>query len=369
MYRITSATEEQFFSMRTEWTALLEKYDHATLFHTWEWHYAWWKVWSRDLVLELNLVIARDESGELLGMAPLYLYKQSLCYGLCTITKLQFIGDSSSIKATVRSEYLDFIVSSKHKYLTLELLSYIHDNGRWSKALFSDIRTESSLSKLVMNSPDFGNNYVRISLKDVGVRIETSLQFSEYLKLLGKNTRLACYNRRKRLKELGEVRIKKNSESTGSSIDILNAFHIERWGRICFNEQAASFHRNVASFDTFIDNVDFTMVELNNKPISIIYNIDYKKTRYNIQLGFINMDKNRLSPGYLQLGYSIEDAFSTSEIDYFDLLAGYGKNSFYKERLCGETYLFHSLEVIRSPVLKLVYRSYDFYKYVRNAVK
>lgn len=47
---------------------------------------------------------------------------------------------------------------------------------------------------------------------------------------------------------------------------------------------------------------------------------------------------------------------SDSNILYYDMLAGYGINPFYKARFKGEEVGFTTLEFVRSPVLKLTYQ-------------
>lgn len=369
-YVIEQATEEQFASMKDEWMGLLESYEDATLFNTWEWQYTWWKTWSKDLEGELYLILARDQYGELVGLAPLYRYKRTVLGGLFNYHKLQFIGSSVSVMPTVRSEYLDFIFASQYQSVVQSLLMYLLSSAHWSKALFSDIRTNSYLFASLTNENIMGKGYyVRATLKDVGVIINTTESFEGYKKSLGKNTRLAFYNRRKRLESVGTLQVLNNNQlSIKESLSILNQFHIERWGRHCFDEKALFFHQNLTTMDAFSGNVQFSTILLDGKPISIIYNIDYKGIRYNLQLGFTMLEDKKLSVGNLQLGYAIENAFSAVDIYFFDLLAGTGKKSFYKERLKGRSYRLYTLEIIRPPLMRLIYRSYDICRYLTNII-
>lgn len=367
---IELATEDQFASMRNEWTRLLALHDNATLFNTWEWHYTWWITWGKELDGELHLLLAKNKSGELVGIAPLYKHKCTIIRGLISHNSLQFIGSSINLMATVRSEYLDFIFASQYQSVVQALLIHILNNTHWSKAFFSDIRTSSNLFANLTNQYITGKRYyVRATLKDVGITIDTSKSFDDYKESLGKNTRLACYNRRKRLKSQGDIVIEKNIDLKSSrleSLSILNIFHGERWGKHCFDEKALQFHIKLTSYDSIYSGVIFSEILLDGKPTAIIYNIDYNGIRYNIQLGFTMLDDKKISMGNLQLGYAIEDAFKSDNINYFDLLAGTGKKSFYKERFKGRSYRLYTLMVIRSPILRLIYRSYDIFRYLLN---
>ena len=67
-YVLERASEEQFESMKDVWTRLLEGYEHATLFNTWEWQYTWWNTWGKELGGELYLILAKNQYGELVGI-------------------------------------------------------------------------------------------------------------------------------------------------------------------------------------------------------------------------------------------------------------------------------------------------------------
>jgi hypothetical protein len=360
---IECATVEQFASMKDEWTQLLDRYDDATLFNTWEWQYTWWETWGNDLGGELYLILARNKSGVLMGVAPMYRYKYHALKGMLNYYKVQLIGSSASMEETVRSEYLDFIYVSNNPLVVQSLWAYIYSDANWSKVLLPDIRTSSVLFANLTNKYFMDRCYVRATLKDVGVRVDTTCSFELYKKGLGKNTRLDSFNRRKRLENSGEVLILCGSKLRNKNcLSVLNAFHDERWGKYCFDKQAKLFHQKIVSLDAIVSGVEFCEILLDDEPVSIIYNIDYKGVRYNIQLGFTMLDDKKLSMGSLQLGYAIEDAFNTKGINYFDFLAGAGKNSFYKQRFKGNSYRLYTLEVIRSPVLRFIYRLYDMYK-------
>ncbi|HHJ34571.1 MAG TPA: GNAT family N-acetyltransferase [Gammaproteobacteria bacterium] len=364
-YIVERSTEGQFSSMKDEWTHLLDRYDNATLFNTWEWQYAWWHTWAKELDGELYLILVRNKSGELVGLAPLYRYKYSVTKGLFKYNKIQLIGSSATMRETVRSEYLDFIYDSNSPEIVGLLLSHIFADGGWSKALFPDIRTNSILFAHLTNKALMKDLYVRATLKDVGVAVDTSGSFELYKKKLGKNIRLSCFNRRKRLEKSGEVSVvSERGSSKENSVNILNEFHLKRWGRPCFDEQAILFLKNLVSIETPVIIVKFSEILLDGKNVSIIYNIDYKGVRYNIQLGFAELEDKKVSMGNIQLGYAIEEAFDTQGINYFDFLAGYGKNSFYKKRFNGESYRLYTLEVIRSPILRFIYKVYDIYRYL-----
>src|SRR5947209_17193685 len=82
-------------ALRTEWNALLDRCERATVFQTWEWNQAWWRAFGRGK--RLRLLEVRD-GGELVGLAPLYI-SQHLGTPLL---RLAFVG-------TGASDYLDLL--------------------------------------------------------------------------------------------------------------------------------------------------------------------------------------------------------------------------------------------------------------------
>lgn len=100
------------------------------------------------------------------------------------------------------------------------------------------------------------------------------------------------------------------------------------------------------------------MTELvcDNTVVSVLYDVQSGDRVYNLQAGFNEALHKKLSPGTLHLGYAISEAFEDSGVRYYDLLAGYGKNTFYKAKFRGEEVGFTTLEFVRSPVLKLAYQ-------------
>ncbi len=61
----------------------------------------------------------------------------------------------------------------------------------------------------------------------------------------------------------------------------------------------------------------------------------------------------------LHLGYQIEAAFSNPEVHYYDLMAGRGKKSNYKESISNNRVEFASLAVFRKKWIPAAHRIKD----------
>lgn len=92
---IESHSGEAFDALRGEWDALLEACGSATIYQTWEWNEAWWRVNHRGKRLRLLQI---RERGQLIGIAPFYVSRH-----LGTpLRRLAFVGNGAS-------DYMDVI--------------------------------------------------------------------------------------------------------------------------------------------------------------------------------------------------------------------------------------------------------------------
>lgn len=108
------------------WNRLLSQSESDTIFLTWEWLQAWWKVYAphRDL-----LILAAYEGSELIGIAPFCLKNEKKCSA--TWRCLRFLGDGSS-----DSDYLNFIIQRGKESEVIEaFLEFLHEmQGKWDVA-------------------------------------------------------------------------------------------------------------------------------------------------------------------------------------------------------------------------------------------
>src|SRR4051812_6015828 len=100
--RISEIRDEAAFQdLRSEWNGLLAQSAANTIFLTHEWLTEWWKAYGA--AGELRILLARDDTGSLLGIAPLR-HRTGKRYRL-TRPVLAMAGDGSA-----DSDYLDFII-------------------------------------------------------------------------------------------------------------------------------------------------------------------------------------------------------------------------------------------------------------------
>lgn len=349
-------TIDDFSKLAGQWQDVLENSDADPLFMSWPWIFSWWEVWGEALGLELALFGAYDADSRLIGIAPFYLNDFSSILGL-RIRRAHLIGNAWHICPTVRTEYSSLVIrKGLEEVVTNALLTELsglhwdelivcdqlsHERSRWEKGLALGGRRVALVPRA----------------RDVGVRVATEGSFQEWLRKLGANTRLKLYNRRAYIKqkkgELVSTRVPENQVE--GFFEYLNEFHRHRWGKRCFDDKAIAFHKKVIA-RVLPHQLALTTLEFNGQIVSVLYDIVIGPNRYNLQAGFQEDFDHKVSLGTLHLGYAIEECFNANNIRCYDLLAGYGKNSFYKSRFKGEAVEFLTIQFARHPLMRGIYR-------------
>jgi hypothetical protein len=334
--------------MSVTWQKCLNNSYANPLFLSWIWQSTWWSIWQPRLNLNLFLLGIYNRE-DLVGLAPCYTYKYTHHFGQ-SINRCELIGNYSDSDDSIRSEYLNFILPNGQYNLYLpEIFNYILAQGV-DEIVLSDIDSSDETAKYLKHN--FANDLIST---EPGIQINCQEGFDQYLIALGKNTRLKMFNRRKLL---GNNRIKKieNEDEILPFFNQLNIMHIDRWGRPCFSQHTIDFHCRVAANFLNKGQLNCLILYNENKPVAVSYDISVEGRRYNIQLGFITPKSNKLSMGTLMLGFAIEQAHQNEETLYYDLLAGNGKNSFYKEKFKGEKNMFVSYKLPLTGYLKTFQR-------------
>ncbi|HLT14072.1 MAG TPA: GNAT family N-acetyltransferase [Marinobacter sp.] len=352
MYSVRAISQNQFSRMQVEWDALLERSDADPLFMSWSWQASWWEVWGSELGLQLLLLGVYDQESQLVALAPLYFNSFATPVGW-RVKRLHVVGNAWKLGPTVRTEYIGFITDVRHKAPALEALASYLKREAWDELILADtsrqamdewepeLKKHVDVSRLVRSEAE-------------GVAIDTSVEYSGWLAELGKNTRLKAFNRRAVFEGdlQGEWRAWTDAESF---LELLNEFHQERWGKACFDGHAVHFHRLLLSRLSGNQQARLSVLNSRGKVLSVLYDIRAGSRVYNLQAGFAEEFHPKISLGTLHLGYAIEQAFSDPAVLEYDLLAGAGKNTFYKSHFKGRMVPFTTVEYVRSPLLKMAY--------------
>ncbi len=345
-------SESDFFELEPDWTALLANSSADPLFMSWAWQVSWWETWSRELDLELMLIGVFDSRENLMALAPFYLSAVRTPLGW-RVRRLHVVGNAWKLGPTVRTEYVNMIVDRRVQQPAMDAIADYLAQLEWDEMIVADASARAMSMVEASLSPRLPITRL-VRSESEGVVIPTKGSFEGWLGRLGRNTRLKAYNRRRLF--AGEL----NGQflawaDTNEFLTLLNNFHRERWGKPCFDVNAIRFHQALLSRLSGSQSAQFSALQVGGQVVSVLYDIRAGNRIYNLQAGFSEQLHPKLSLGTLHLGFAIEEAFRDKDILSYDLLAGSGKNTFYKSHFQGERAVFTTVEYVRSPVLKLAY--------------
>lgn len=326
-----------------------------SLFQTDAWQSAWWDTWG----VENGLQLVRDWGDGRTGIyTSTYRVK-----GLLPVRSIEFVGSSYRKIRSTRTEYNTFSAATDAPENAIGQLKKLMESRPWAEAIFNDLLADSREVAELLALARNKQWLVRVAAADTAWKVRADRSFNDYLKALGRNTRLRLYNRRGVLESLGGISHENMYDANRDPSEFfahLNDFHQRRWRKPVYNHKALAF--NTALLERVISEggePQLLALRCGERLISVLYNVKYQGCVYNLQSGFEENLHPKLAVGTLHLGYAIERAFQEEGTHSFDMLAGSGKNENYKQRLATESEPLISLMLIKHPVLKLLYRLKD----------
>ena len=357
MLSVKPISEARFSAMAGEWQACLRASDANPLFMSWPWLYSWWETWSQILGMELVLLGVFDQQGDLVGIGP-FCRRVLVTPAGVWFTRLYMLGNAWRLAPTVRTEYCGVIARRGYERDVSAAIVPVLEQLGWDELICSDVPSDQ-LKSLKAGGLEGQRGYRTIHrTDDTGILIDAAGHFEDWLGGLGKHTRLKAYNRRTYLKKKGELVFRAHDECRdGDFFERLNTFHRNRWGKPAFDWEAQRFHRLLLRRLHLCDGKPAkSMILYNGQCVSVLYDLVVRGCRYNLQAGYDEDFDTKVSLGYLHLGFAIEDTFINEATSFYDLLAGTGKKQFYKSHFHGEPVHFSTVQIVRSPLLKTLYR-------------
>ena len=358
--------EQQFLESRQVWKDILIKSSANQLFMSWEWLSSWWEVYADKEKMALRIIVAKKANNSIIGIAPLFISKVTTRKVLTT-SRLQFIGHFWRGGETMNVEETSFIVDNTCTDLVIEkLFNYIDEQPDWDEFVLPHLNINSKTCQALFSKNVFTKSYRRRASFDRSYYLKLPSSFDDYLKGLGQNTRLKLFNRRKLLSQFGKIRYESNSPNCAkSNFGLLEKLHRIRWGQNVFDEKKLDFNIRLANLLAVENWPRFSILYLDNNPISIQYNYLVGKKMYNLQAGFDDKFHKKIPLGYLHFGYEIEAAIAAG-LSTYEYLIGEGKNANYKESLSSSNIDIIGVQVIRSQIARHGYKAYDLVKSISN---
>jgi CelD/BcsL family acetyltransferase involved in cellulose biosynthesis len=292
-----------------EWNALVRQGTTNTPFQTFEWNLAWWRAFGSDAQL---LVLLAEDSGTLVGIAPLMIVEQRI-FGRSRKV-IEFIG-------THAADYSDFIAAPNRRPVVELMLQWLETHqDRWDLLHLINIAETSPLRELVPQALSRHGQTVQLErLYECPTRVLGDREADR--KATRKKSIREHYNK---LARLGQVNFQ--WYSTADEIErCLEPFfqqHIDRWKdtptpSFFSDERQRRFYREVARLLGPHGWVIFTAVSLDDKPLSYHFGYDYEGRIFVIKWTF-NPEFGQYAPGMLQVRFLIEHAMehNAKEVDF-----------------------------------------------------
>lgn len=360
-YVINVWGEEEFLSAREEWTALLARSRADRLFLSWEWQSAWWRTFGAVNHLDLRILAVRDARGTLVGIAPLYLHHAK--QRNVSSRRLQFIGNIWRGPATMRTEYLEFLLDAQvEDEVAAALCAYLERDRSWDDMVLTDLCLPSVTRAALEASSMSERCYFRTVERFSGYGVSTRVTFEEYLRSLSGSRRRKLFHQRRKLEQLGAVSlIAVERDEFPEFARRLDRLHECRWGKPFFVGRIREFHERLVADLPPQSKTHLSLLQIDGVDVSAAYNLRVQGREYNLQGGFDETAARGLSLGLIHNGFIIEKAFADS-IECVDLLVGGGKHDNFKARIADVVRQSATLHIVRAPLLQIGFRAHDAMK-------
>jgi Acetyltransferase (GNAT) domain len=314
----------------------------VSVFRTHAWISSWMQVWETYLQKE------KFSYNNSAYVVPQRLSRLPILTAIPT-------GCGSICLRSIRSEYFQADFDSWSKEL---------DQLGWQQLIIPDLDLNTETYQQLQNYVNHNRYFLLSRATAIAYGINTQTQnFPDYLSSLSQSARARLFNKRKKLAQMGSLHIENIWPDLDRFIDLLNNFHLQRWGKPCYQEHNLHFIKLfLQKLSEEGGQIHLSLMTLDQEPVSVLLDVEYRGHVYNFQAGFMEKIANNLALGSLHLGYAIEEAFSNPEIHYYDFMAGQGKNSDYKSAFATQTQQLASLYITKSRWLYGLYKLNDWLK-------
>lgn len=314
--------EESFSSLYSYYQKINNGLRWSSLFVLPPWLETWWQEFGSEFDLYL---LSIHQENKILGIAPLKVKGETA----------SIIGSSDV------SDYVDFITLPGQEQIFFScLLKYLSDKGI-SCLDIKHVHPSSSIYRFLINEAKKQHCEVYCEEDDVSLELNLPASWNEYLSSLSRKQRHEVRRKIRRLQEAGSI----NYHTITDSDEIPQLINIFFW---MFSESREdkerflttsreAFFRSMASKMSEEGLLEVDLLELNDKPVSVILTFAYQNKIYLYNSGY-DPEYQHLSVGILLKIFSIKNSIEKNKT-MFNFLKG---NETYKYRLgAREVPLYH----------------------------
>ncbi len=289
---------ERFQEISDAWNEVLHSSEQDCPFLTHEWISSWWGCFSEGKSLEVLLF--KDEKENHVGMAPLMIQDNSLCF----------------IASEEVSDYCDFAIMKGHEEEFFEgLFGYFKTIPKNIKKIeLMNVQSSSStLDYLPRLVSTHGFSCAKEEV-EVAPLLELPSSYEDYLKNLSKKKRHELRRKLKRMESLDGIRVEKitDSKNLRAYLDRFIALHKQgSSSKAKFWEKpgmTAFFHEMAFRF-SLRDWIELNVLFVEDRILAALLNFSYSDRIYFYNVAF-DRDFAWYSPGIFLFDHSIREAIS-----------------------------------------------------------
>jgi len=333
-----NTTPAQFNSLQDEWNALVPRSAINEIFLTWQWQTTWWQAYHPG---DLWIVTAHDDAGNLVGVAPWFVERDSRIVrtiGCTEVTDYLDVLCSPDARPTFYAALADFLIQHAADYSHVNLCN---------------IPEDSPTFEMLPRSLSERGFAVEIKQEDVCPYITLPGDWDQYLERLDKKNR---HELRRKLRRA------ENSRDQGEAVDwyfvgpehdlmaeidrflsLMAASHPNK-AKFLENPGHQAFFRSIIPLVADCGWLQLSFLTVNGNAVATYLNFDYDNRILVYNSGLLPETYAYLSPGIVLLCYNIQHAIARHRSE-FDFLQG---NEEYKYRMGGQDRAVKMLEASRT---------------------
>jgi CelD/BcsL family acetyltransferase involved in cellulose biosynthesis len=343
---------EELASLTQRWDELANADSRDGFFRTSGWYLAWMDLVRPDA--QPFVAVVRDESGEVIGIAPLCRLKYRDHW-------LPLDAISIAGREVVSGDFLDYVAAPHARERSLNaILDFLADaHPQWDILINGEVFENGDLHRAIEACAARKGFALRIQESRICPFIELPTAFDDYLAGFSKKRRHELRRQmRVLLEKLGATVEVWSGPEIISRLDTLIALHGSRWrranqpgnmGRAGF----VNFLKRVCSCPPVGSSASLFILRHEEQPIAALLIFYSGQSAFLYSMGWDTESSiASLSPGIMLVAWSIRDAIERG-VRYYDFLRG------------DETYKSHLTKTSRTTVTVMAARSVSAVAYLR----
>jgi len=319
--------------IKESWKNLQTRCEVDIPFNTYEWYSTWWSSFKPEKKFEVIVVFDKGAPEILYAILPIYR------------TYLKKNGKSNLHPWCNTHSYRTGLICDQQHLIAFDyIVSHLKSDPTWNTFkipyLIKNSKTHNAFKKAIKNG---GIKYLTFPDKN-SPYLEIEGEWDVYFNKQGSSRRESLRRKSRKLLEKSNAKVDIYYGLTNNVKDSINNKLNDCWkisektwkhaagSSIASDPKRLSFYNNLAlRGNTWII---VPILYLENTPIAFEYNLLYKKTLYNLKLGY-DVEFKKLSPGIVLRMKVLEWAFDRGDVEIFDYMgnAAEYKNMFSSNEL------------------------------------